>query len=185
MPTFTMRSSCCITHKINSERSPSSAERLRNAHVMKVRTRIRFRYHDISSVLRKVTSYTKLMMRAVSISFVETAALVHAEKHFPMKTPMRWQLIAEYVLKCIPVLSGKLGASPDIAASIPLMVLGNASSSTTARFQPTSEMCRNAFSIISSSHPELLCYAQHQASYFYLMCYTVVRNLFISSKRWI
>ena len=102
-------------------------------------------------------------MRAVSISFVETAALVHAEKHFPMKTPMRWQLIAEYVLKCIPVLSGKPDASPDTAAPIPLMVLGNASSSTIARFQPTSEMCRNAFSIISSSHPELLCYAQHQA----------------------
>ena len=103
------------------------------------------------------------MMRAVSISFVERAALVHAEKHFPMKTQMRWQLIAEYVLKCIPVLSGKPNASPDTAATIPLMVLGNTSSSTIARFQPSSEMCRNAFSIISSSHPELLCYAQHQA----------------------
>ena len=64
------------------------------------------------------------MMRAVSVLFVETVALVHAEKHFLMKTPMRWQLIAEYVLKCIPVLSGKpdAGHSPD-AAPIPLMVL--------------------------------------------------------------
>ena len=105
------------------------------------------------------------MTRAVSILFIETAALVYAEKHFPMKTPMRWQLIAEYVLKCIPVFSGKPVSRDEVGSStapiVPLMVLGNASSST--RFQCTSEMCRNVFAIISSSHPELLCYAQHQA----------------------
>ena len=77
------------------------------------------------------------MMRAVSISFIETAALVYAEKHFPIKTPMRWQLIAEYVLKCIPALSGKSHEAGLAAAPIPLMVLGNASSSTLTRFQCT------------------------------------------------
>ena len=53
------------------------------------------------------------MMHAVNISFIEMAAMVHAEKHFTMKTPMSWELIAEYVLKFIPVLSGKPEASPD------------------------------------------------------------------------
>ena len=63
MPTFTMRSSYCITHKINSKCLPSNAESLRNAHIMKVRMHIPFRYHDIPAM----NSYTKLMMRAVSI----------------------------------------------------------------------------------------------------------------------
>ena len=104
------------------------------------------------------------MTHAVSISFIETAALVYAEKHFPMKTPVRWQLIAEYVLKCTPVLSGKPEShevGPATAPIVPLMVLGNVSSSI--HFQCTSEMCRSVFAIISNSYPELLCYAQHQA----------------------
>ena len=73
-------------------------------------------------------------------------------------------IIAEYVLKCIPVLSGKCEShevGPATAPIAPLMVLGNASSSI--RFQCTLEMCRSVFAIISSSYPELLCYAQHQA----------------------
>lgn len=106
------------------------------------------------------------MMRAVSISFIETAALVYAEKHFPIKTPMRWQLIAEYVLKCVPVLSKPVSLEAGATtAPIPLLVLGraNANSLTSTRFQCTPEMCRNVFTIISTSYPELLSYAHHQA----------------------
>ena len=70
--------------------------------------------------LRKINSIAIMttMLRSVKVSFVQTAALVHAEKHFPMKTPMRWQLIAKFVAKCVPVLSKPL---------VPLMVLGSSS----------------------------------------------------------
>ena len=102
------------------------------------------------------------MTRAASISFIETAAaLVYAEEHFLVKTPMRWQLIAEYVLKCIPVLSGKPEShevGPAKAPIVPLMALGNASSSI--NFQCTLEMYRSVYAIISSLYRELLCYAQ-------------------------
>lgn len=82
-----------------------------------------------------------MMLRSVNISFVHTAALVHAEKHFPVKTPMRWQLIAEFVTKCVPVLS---------KVSVPLMALGSQSSATIpSEFQCTPDMCKNSFALIS------------------------------------
>ena len=98
------------------------------------------------------------MMRSVKISFVQTAALVHAEKHFPMKTPRRWQLIAEFVAKCVPAMPGS-----NDAARVPLMVLGSPSSAIPTEFQCTPDMCKNSFVLISNHHPELLSYAQYQA----------------------
>ena len=47
------------------------------------------------------------MISAVNISFTQTAALVHAKKHFPVKTPLRWHLIAEYVAKGVPALESR------------------------------------------------------------------------------
>ena len=98
------------------------------------------------------------MLRSVNISFVQTAALVHAEKHFPVK---RWQLIAEFVAKCVPVLS---------KVSVPLMALGSQCLATIpTEFQCTPDMRNNSFALISRHHPELLSYAQHQAQCHFLI----------------
>jgi hypothetical protein len=96
------------------------------------------------------------MFRSVKISFVQTAALVHAEKHFPLKTPLRWQLIAEFVAKCVPVES---------KATAPLLILGGIQSSAKpTEFQCSPNVCKNSFALISTYHPELLSYAQYQAN---------------------
>ena len=95
------------------------------------------------------------MFRSVKISFVQTAALVHAEKHFPLKTPLRWHLIAEFVAKCVPVVS---------KATAPLLILGVQSSAKPTVFHCTPDMCKNSFGLISTCHPELLSYAEYQAS---------------------
>ena len=107
--------------------------------------------------LRKLdgSAILSTMFRSVKISFVQTAALVHAEKHFPLKTSLRWQLIAEFVAKCVPVVS---------KATAPLLILGIQSSAEPTEFQCTPDMCKNSFALISTNHSELLSYAQYQAN---------------------
>ena len=100
------------------------------------------------------------MISAVRISFTQTAALVHAEKHFPLKTPLRWRLIAEYVAKCVPALDSRQNASNE---GMPSMVIGNPCSSSEVTFQATSEMCKTSFAILSSCHPDILQYSKCQA----------------------
>ena len=95
------------------------------------------------------------MFSAVNVTFVQVAALVYAENHFLARTPMRWVLIAEYVAKCMQELS---------TANDPLMVLGIKSSAMPADFHCSSDVCKNTFALISSHHPELVSYAQHQAT---------------------
>lgn len=90
------------------------------------------------------------MTRAVKILFAETAALVHAEKHFPMKTPLRWHLIAEYVAKCVSALNSK---QIELTNPPPLMIIRSSSSSVQCLFQATPDMCETAFGLLSTCHP--------------------------------
>ena len=94
------------------------------------------------------------MFSAVKLTFVQAAALIYAENHFPARTPKRWGLIAEFVAKCMQELS---------TANNPVMVLGIKSSAIPTNFQCSSDVCKNTFALISSHHPELVSYAQHQA----------------------
>lgn len=101
----------------------------------------------------------EIMIRTMKISFAETAALVHAEKHFPAKTPLRWHLIAEYVAKCVPALNSKQTE----LTNPPLMIIGIPSSSVQCLFQATPDMCKTAFGLLSTCHPQLLNYSKCQA----------------------
>ncbi len=94
---------------------------------------------------------------AIAISFTETAALVYGEKHFPVKTPRRWHLIAEYVSKCTQTISQQ-GCT-----HTPVIFIGKEGLSPAVTFQSTAPLCKTAFEMISSLHQELLRYSQVQA----------------------
>ena len=96
----------------------------------------------------------------VRISFIEATALMIGEKHFPVKTPRRWHLIAEYVAKCVAQLSEK-SVTPPTAMLIGKP--GSSSPQTPVPFQSTAAVCRMSFQIISTFHQEFLGYAQFQA----------------------
>ena len=94
------------------------------------------------------------MATFISISFIETAALVYGEKHFPAKTPRRWHLIAEYVLRNVSNFSKETTEAH--------FCLGQQGSTSTLPFESTAEICKSTFSIISNYHQELLQYTKHQ-----------------------
>ena len=90
------------------------------------------------------------------VSFVEVVAVVEAEKHFPHKTPKRWSLIAEYMMKMNDALKKERG----VVCGEPTMLLGSGARTVTfcccaehckqlwcdsdVELQPCSEVCRSA-----------------------------------------
>ena len=99
------------------------------------------------------------MVSCFEVPFTAVAALVDAEKHFPPKTPKRWDLIAEYVRKSNEALKG---STPTVTAE-PAMVLGNAAVTPT-KFLFSNDHCKLLFAILNTTYKHLLGYADQQAA---------------------
>ena len=54
------------------------------------------RYLEAETVTRNSATIT---CTRVSMTFLQTVAILYGEKHFPAKTPRRWHLMAEFVGK--------------------------------------------------------------------------------------
>lgn len=67
------------------------------------------------------------------------AALFNGEKCFPLKTPRRWQLVAEYVKKSVL-------CDNDKECEDPVMIVGYSKSSVEFDYSP--EHCKELFHVI-------------------------------------
>ena len=77
------------------------------------------------------------MAKQISISFVQVAALVYGEKHFPPRTPRRWHLISELVEKCTTQALTPHAVVP--------MCIGANSSDKVVPFESSAELSRAKF----------------------------------------
>lgn len=90
-----------------------------------------------------------MMSTSFEVGFCSVAALLNAERTFPAKTPKRWELISEYVLK------SNNGADP-------YMVLGSGKKCLV--FDSSAEHCKQLFIIISSQHDNMASFLKDQES---------------------
>ena len=90
------------------------------------------------------------------MTFLQTVVLVYGEKHFPAKTPRRWHLIAEFV--------GKFTSEVPHNVAVSICIGAQDDSETVVPFQSSADLCRLSFGLIASNHPQLLSFAECQAS---------------------
>ena len=107
---------------------------------------------------------TIIMMDSVKVTFNSVAALLNAEKHFPIKTPRRWQLVAEYVKKSCILVSDN--GEKALQIDEPSMVVG--CSKSFVNFDYSAEHCKHLFNLISKSHKHMLSYQHGYESIVYV-----------------
>jgi len=109
------------------------------------------------------------MASCIEVSFTNVAALVNAEKHFPPRTPKRWNLIAEYVQKLSATQGSSTKCGPgssettqQSAAKVKeaTMVLGQAQRGNPTKFECSADHCKQLFKLLSSSYNEILSLAE-------------------------
>ncbi len=90
---------------------------------------------------------------SLQLTFTRLTSLVCAYKHFPESTPKRWELVAEFVRRCVG----------DTSDEDPLISIGNAGGNST-EFEPTAHCCRLACRVLVQNHPHLFSYFEKQAN---------------------
>lgn len=101
--------------------------------------------HSCACILALVT-FMIMMALAFEVSFTQLAALLNGERCFPVKTPKRWQLIAEYVQKAV--------SDEEKTGNGAIMVIGCSKKTTT--FQLTADHCKQLYSIVNASYKAML-----------------------------
>lgn len=111
------------------------------------------------------------MASCIEVSFTNVAALVNAEKHFPPRTPKRWNLIAEYVQQLSAAQgsstksgsqAGSSGTTQQSTAKVKeaTMVLGQAQRGILTKFECSADHCKQLFKLLSSSYNKILSLAE-------------------------
>ena len=93
-------------------------------------------------------------MMSFQVSFNTVTALLNGESSFPLRTPKRWHLIAEYVQKMTEALNIDNAGETSAQSLGPMMILGH--SKKVSAFQCTPENCKILYTIVSSSYKHLL-----------------------------
>ena len=107
-----------------------------------------------------IVYYAVNMAAYLEVTFFNVTALVNAEKHFPPRTPRRWNLIAECAQKLSATCHQCSHTLSDVSAAITneaTMVLGQSTQrGTPVKFECSADHCKQLFILLNSSYKEIV-----------------------------
>ncbi len=94
---------------------------------------------------------------SMKIPVVAIPTLITAEKHFPAKTPLKWHLVSQFVIKGCAI-------GGDACQRLLYVTIGGDSSNPAVEFDGTHSHCKTAHALLCSHHAELIEFHKQQHS---------------------
>ena len=98
------------------------------------------------------------MLRSIKLTFSALSAIIYAEKHFPERTPRRWQLIADLVKKASVYEQAE--SSSKTATAYITIGEGN----TIIDFDYSYIHCKTSHGLLTAYHPDLIDFYEKQST---------------------